>query len=132
MLTRHLHKISRLHYLVYSPTEETSSIDVIVGDLTGKNIQSFSMTVTYDPTILQITRSVLDESLAADFAVIDNIEEPGKITIAAASAQPVSGEGVLIKLRVHFIGRGTTDLNFEDFSFNEGDPCSCPYKRSFI
>lgn len=107
-------------------TEETSNVDVTVGDLTGKNIQSFSMTVTYDPAILEITRSVLDESLAAGFAVIDNIEEPGKITIAAASAQPVTGEGVLIRLRVHFIGTGTSNLNFESFTFNEGDPVAEP------
>lgn len=106
-------------------------IPVTVGDTTNQGIFSFDFTVSFDPNVLTPASSSFDTTgtLAgtAGFTITANTSVPGQITISGFGTQPLSGAGTLINLRFNVIGTantpsGSTNLMFNLFVFNEGDP----------
>ena len=57
-------------------------------------------------------------------APIVNTSTAGEITVAWASATPLSGSGTLVKLEADFLQVGSAALTFQNFVFNEGTPAS--------
>ena len=60
--------------------------------------------------------------LAEGFSIIQNANSPGQITIAGAGSAPLAGDGDLLTLQARFVGSGTSNLVFDAFTFNEGQP----------
>ena len=108
------------------PTEYFSdrdiSLPVTVGDVTGQDIKAFLVTITYDATIFRIDGIDTDGALAEGFAIVFNTDTPGQVTIGGAHFEAMSGEGTLFQLNGTFVKKGTTDLVFSSFAFNEGNP----------
>ena len=105
---------------------ETVTAPVEVGDVSGEDIQAFDFTVTYDPSLVEVTAnpSGLSASDDADFRV--NNPSEGELSVAVTSDADASldGSGSLAELEVTAASdvAGTTDLTFASFQFNEGTP----------
>ena len=105
---------------------ETVTAPVEVGDVSGEDIQAFDFTVTYDPSLVEVTAnpSGLSASDNADFRV--NNPSEGELSVAVTSGADASldGSGSLAELEVTAASdvAGTTDLTFASFQFNEGTP----------
>lgn len=102
--------------------DEVISIPVTVGDVTGHDIKAFLFTLSFDPQIFEISDVETEGDLAQEFALVINTETPGQATIGGAHFESLNGAGVLIHLKGKFLKNGTTDLTFNSFTFNEGNP----------
>jgi len=97
-------------------------IPVTVGDVSGLNVTAYEFTVTYDEDVLDITGTEIEGTLSEGMTVDANPNVAGQITVGAASAEALSGSGVLIYLNADFLSLGSSALTFDNFTFNEGDP----------
>ena len=101
---------------------EQVSIPVNTGDLTGKNVNSYVFTISYNPADLQITGVEVGGTLSASGTVVANTDTPGQVIVSMASATALSGAGTLINLSADLVGPGTSSLSFTSFQYNTGDP----------
>jgi hypothetical protein len=112
----------------------TVLIPITVGETTGQNIFAFDFTVSFNKDVLQPASTSFDtagtRAGAANFSITPNTGTEGKINIVGFSSnQPLSGSGTLIFLRFNVVGTagtgtGMTNLTFDSFMFNEGEPLS--------
>lgn len=121
-------KTSIAQISVVLPTEYITETEVLltvtVGDVTGQDVRAFLATITFDSSVLRIDSVESENSLSQDFSIVFNTDVPGQITVVGAHSQAMSGEGTLLRLKGTFLKQGATDLVFEEFTFNEGDPAA--------
>ena len=100
------------------------TVPLTVDDLTGLGIISLEFTLNFDSTVIQIDDVLKEDYLADVFALLEfNASQPGKIIVAGASGgTPLEGEGVLLALQLSFLKEGASDLIFEEFKFDPGNP----------
>ncbi|MEZ4700082.1 MAG: T9SS type A sorting domain-containing protein [Rhodothermales bacterium] len=103
-------------------TDRTVSLPVSIGNVTGQDIKAFLFTINYDPAVLEITSVDAAGLLAEGFSIVENNTVPGQITLAAAHTNALAGEGQLLSINARFKSKGTSDLDFSSFTFNEGQP----------
>ena len=101
-------------------------IPVNTDDLTGKNVNSYVFTVSYNPSDIQITGFDATGTLSSGATVVTNTDTPGQVIVSMASATALSGAGTLIGLTADLIGPGTSNLSFTSFQYNTGDPVAVP------
>lgn len=94
---------------------------VQIGDLIGNNVFSYLLAIEYDPAILSVTGISTDGAISAGMFFESNISVPGQIIVAASTDTPLEGAGLLFTIEGEHIGRGTSDLRWTNFAFNEGD-----------
>ena len=113
------------------PNSSTSSgtnfdIPITVGDLTGQNVTSYDFDILYDPAVIQPQTTQTDKNgtISSGLTVGSTIVEPGRLRVSAFGGTPVSGSGVLLKLKFQAVGANGTssNLSFAPFMFNEGLP----------
>ena len=102
--------------------DQEVALPVSVGDVTGQEIFAFLSTISFDPDVFEITGLDAVEDLAEDFALVINTLTPGVVTITGAHTVALEGEGTLFRLLGQFKSPGTTDITFDSFTFNEGNP----------
>lgn len=105
---------------------ETVMLPLRVGDLDGRNVTAFDLVVDFNPNVLvPVIEAPADVNgtTAANFAVVSNPAEPGKIRIAAYGITPLTGGGPMIRLAFKVVGeRGSfSDVVIEKLSLNEGE-----------
>jgi len=119
---------------VSSPTNTTVltgnnvTVPINVDDTTGRGIFSTDLTISYDPSVVTIP-NVGNVSLGttdASGSLTVNNATPGLLRVSVFSATPFSGAGTLLNVTFHAVGApGTSSgVNFTQFKFNEGTPCS--------
>jgi hypothetical protein len=107
---------------------DTISIPIYVDDVTGLEIYSAEMTLTYDGSILEgncnLTTTV--GTIAESWGPPTCNTSSGNINIAMAGVSPLSGNGPLLYVAFVVSGTGgdTTTIHFQQMQFNEGDPPS--------
>lgn len=107
-----------------------NSIDVPVyvdNSLTGSNVVSFQLKITYNSTYLSYTSVEIAGSMVSGWgSPTVNSSTPGTLNIAHAGATPLSGTGILFYIRFQCIGAGTASVAFSGGTtsnfFNEGLP----------
>ncbi len=97
-------------------------IPVNITDISDDGIHAYFYTITYDPTIIEVTGASTTGTISASASPIVNNDTPGILTIAWADAFSMTGAGVLTNVNVNFISTGTSALTFSFHSFNEGFP----------
>lgn len=104
----------------------SEEIEITVGDLSGVSnpVTAYQFTISYDPSIIEITGAISEGTLSAGTNPTVNTGTSGEITVAWAAASALTGSGILVKLQADFLAQGTSNLNFTQFDFNEGDPTS--------
>ena len=103
---------------------ESGTISIDVGDLSGQNVTSFQFTIAYNSSLINFSGADNAGTLTGGTAPIVNTSTPGEITVAWASATPLSGSGTLVKLEADYLQAGNATLTFQSFVFNEGTPAS--------
>lgn len=115
----------------------TIVIPVTVGDVTARDIFSFDFTVTFDKNVLKPAAAVFDMtdtlSGAAGFIITPDASIAGRLTISGFGTQALAGQGTLMFLRFNVVGTAssTTNLTFDSFGFNEGDPAAKTTRGAF-
>ncbi len=106
-------------------------IPITVGDTTNQGIFSYDFTVSFDPNVLTPASPAADNSntLSSGFVITPNPQVPGRLTISGFGTQELTGQGTLLNLRFNVVGTagtatGSTNLTFDAFMFNEGNPSS--------
>ncbi len=101
-------------------------VAINVGDLTGQNVTSYDFDILYDQNVIQPQTTQTDKTstISSGLTVGSTIVEPGRLRVSAFGSTPVSGSGVLLKLKFSAVGANGTssDLSFAPFTFNEGLP----------
>lgn len=103
-------------------TASTGIIPVTVGDLTGEGVISYEFTISYDESVVNLTGASVDGTLSEGANPIVNTSTAGEIRVSYAQTSALSGSGTLINLNASFEGSGTSNLTFDQFMFNEGEP----------
>ena len=104
-------------------SEREVSLPVSIQDVSQDSIYAFLFTLSYDAGIFEITGVEAAGDIAEDFAFVLNTSTPGAALVTGAHYEPLQGEGTLFRITGQFINDGTTDLVFDSFMFNEGNPC---------
>ena len=107
---------------------QTLTVPVAVSDLSDKNAFSYDFDLRYDPTVLRLAANPLtkDGTVSSNFAVVSNTATAGRVRVAAYGTQPLTGSGTLLNVNFEVIGNpgASSDLKWNFFTFNEGDPQS--------
>ena len=102
------------------------SIPVNVDDLTGRKVTAFELVVTCDTSVVLLKGIDQKGTLSEGLTMFANNRVPpysaGKMKIVCASAQPISGAGVLVKIVANVRKKGTTALALSDVVMNAGVP----------
>ncbi|MCF8396388.1 MAG: T9SS type A sorting domain-containing protein, partial [Melioribacteraceae bacterium] len=111
--------------VTYNSSNTTIEIPITTESLTDQNVISYQFTIEYDPTLVNATGISVEGTLSnqSGWSVLPNTLVDGEITVGAFGANPLNGEGELIKVVFEMTGlEGMTPLHFRDFVFNSGDP----------
>ena len=107
-----------------------NSIDVPVyvdNSLTGLNVLSFQLKITYNSTYLSYTSAEIAGTMVSGWGTPTvNSSTPGTLNIAHAGTTPLAGTGILFYIRFQCIASGTASVSFSGGTasnfFNEGLP----------
>ena len=109
------------------------NIPLEVSDVTGLQILGYEGQLTYDPTVLELKSVSQANSLSAEWAVVSNDTQAGRLQLVAYGVTPLSGEGALLTFT--FTALANADQQsppaFEQFRFNEGEPAAKVVGGSF-
>lgn len=96
---------------------------VIVSDLTNQNVTSFQFQINYNKNVALLTNISLTGTLLSGAGSvstkIDTVN--GYLRVVWASAYPLNGSGTLFNIRIKFKGSGTTNLEFGDIVYDNGN-----------
>lgn len=108
-------------------------IPVNVSDLTGLDVFSYNMKISFDSTVLKPTGVSITGTVTAPWGSVTSALSDSQVVIAAAGSSTLSGSGELIAIIFDVIGNSgaKTDLVFEVMQFNEGTPAANTTNGSF-
>ena len=118
-----------------APANSTITIPVVVQNLTGRGIDSYDFTFSYNSNVIRPLASAPIDStgtLSSGLTVTANTVVVGKLQIGAYGATALSGSGTLLNLNFEVIGANGANsaLTWNQFQFNENDPCATPSNGS--
>ncbi|MEG8947697.1 cohesin domain-containing protein [Rosettibacter firmus] len=99
--------------------------DIVVDDVSGKNITAFQFVLSYDNNIIEITEATTEGTILEGKGIFSANPDvaAGKVTVAWAGYPALVGEGSLIKLKIKFKNYGITNLDLANtLKFNLGIP----------
>ncbi|NIR48732.1 T9SS type A sorting domain-containing protein [candidate division KSB1 bacterium] len=105
--------------------DNSVNIPIVVGDLTGRGVIAYQGTINYDESVLVATGASSAGTLSGAFGPPTvNISNNGEINVGGFGTTALSDSGTLVNLIFDVVGQSgeTTDLIFENFVFNSGDP----------
>ena len=107
--------------------KDTISYPVIVDStLTGENVLSFELRITYSANLLEVIDIVREGALTEGWSNIEySTPQEGTLSIAAAGTTPLSGKGELFRIRFFAKSNGNSSILFdpeESNLLNEGSP----------
>ena len=104
------------------------SIPINVSEITTQdNVLAYQLIVTFDENVLDATGATSSGTLTAGWgSPTYNTGVNGKITVGGFTTSPLSGSGALVKLNFDVVGEPeeTTNLSFQQFVFNAGNPAA--------
>jgi hypothetical protein len=101
-------------------------VPINTDDLTGRDIISYDITVTYDPAVLTPLPVSVGGTLSSGMTITANDTTPGVLLISGFSSNPLAGTGTLLNLNFFAAGPvgSTSAVSFTNFAYNEDSPCS--------
>ena len=101
---------------------ESLILPVSVDNTTGKNIQSYEFTFTYDPAALRVDGVNVGNTLSAGTNPTTNSSVSGQYVVTWISGSSLSGAGTLIEINVTPLSTGSSSINLANVIFNAGEP----------
>lgn len=102
--------------------DESLTIPVSVDNLTGKGVQSYEFTFTYDAAALRVDGVNINNTLSAGTNPTTNSAVSGQFVVTWSSGSNLSGAGTLIELITTPLSAGNTSINLTNVVFNTGSP----------
>lgn len=102
-------------------------IPIAVDNLTGLNVLSYQTAITFDQNILNATGATSNGSLSSLWGLPSvNTSTPGQIIVSGAGTPALADSGNLVLLQFDVVGSpgDTSQLLFQSFTFNTGDPAA--------
>lgn len=104
---------------------DTILYPINVEDVTGLGIEAYEFTLNFDNSTVDVIGYDKSSTLSEDFTVLLNDATAGEVTVAASMGTvELTGEGVLLYLKMVLITEATVDFTWSDFIFNAGTPAS--------
>ena len=104
---------------------DTILYPINVEDITGLGIEAYEFTLNFDNSAVDVIGYDKSSTLSEDFTVQLNDAIAGEVTVAASMGTvELTGEGVLLYLKMVLITEATIDFTWSYFIFNEGIPAS--------
>ncbi len=100
----------------------TVAIPVTVGSVSGSNVTSYALTVTFNPAVVNLTGATVSGTLSSS-ANPSVTTGSGTITVSWTGAA-LTGAGTLVNLTASPVAAGTSNLSFSSMTFNGGTPTS--------
>ena len=97
---------------------------VTVDDVSGKSIQSYQFTFSYDPGILQVNGVSVANTLSAGATPTTSMPSPGQYIVTWNSGSALTGSGTLIEIQTTPVGAGNSSLDLQNIVLNSGSPGS--------
>ena len=98
-------------------------IPVWTTDVTDKEITSYTYSIAFDTTYMNVTGvDFAGTIVAGDYPAVVNLTVPGEVKVSWGYVFPIDGEGVFAYLEADFHTSGTSPLTFTDIQFNSGVP----------
>ncbi len=112
---------------VHIQANETVDVAVNISDASGLGITAFNLALLYDASLVTATSVKLDGTLSgpdgAEMTLVYNIEEAGRIAIAAAGVEAIAGSGSVVIVTFESQNQdGYVALEFDEVLLNEGSP----------
>lgn len=102
------------------------TVPIAVGDLTGRGVNAYDFTLTFDQNVLQLQNPAFDQTgtLSGAMTIVPNTTIPGRLRLVAFGISDLTGAGVLLNLKFKVTGAvgASSPLTWQVFNFNEGDP----------
>jgi len=99
--------------VVGSPNTEVFAA-VTVSDLTGKDVYAFQFQINYDPNIVHIDDFNLNGAIISSSPQFAANTTTGYIRFVWAGANPISGQGTLLNIKIKYRNVGSTSLTFDN------------------
>ncbi len=106
---------------------EVFEVAINVNDVSGLGITAFNLALTYDANLLIASVAAIEGTLSgsANMTLAYNADDTGRIAIAAAGIDALSGAGSLVIITFESLATdGISSLAFEEITFNEGNPAA--------
>ena len=102
------------------------AIPVLASDVSGLDIFSYNLTLSFDQSVLDATGVTVVGALTEGWGNPTISDNDGQIVLAGAGASALAGTGALVYINFDVLGDiGTqTDLTFTEMTFNEGTPAA--------
>ena len=112
---------------VHVSANTSFDVAVDISDVSGLEITAFNLALLYDASLVSVTGAKLDGTLSgpdgAEMTLVYNIEEAGRIAIAAAGVEALVGSGSIVIISFESQAQdGFVALEFEEMLLNEGSP----------
>lgn len=99
-----------------------SLFPITVTDLTGQNVSSFQFQVNYNKSVAYLTGISVTGTILSGNSPTTKIDTAnGYLRVSWASAYPLTGAGTLFNIRIKFRNSGTTNLEFGDIVYDNGN-----------
>jgi len=105
-------------------TGTTFAFPVEVSDVTGKEVYSADLTLSYNPNLLKAAGATTQGTMAQSFGnPVFNVT-PGQIKIAMAGTSALTGSGTLVYVNFEVVGAkgNSSEIRFVAMTLNEGNP----------
>lgn len=109
---------------IMAEPDEEIVVPIIVGNLTGAQILSYTTAISFDAGVVRALGASAEGTLSEPFGEPTVEIEPNQILLAASGDKPLSGSGVLVNLEFEVVGEpdDMSDLVFNFFIFNAAIP----------
>lgn len=95
---------------------------ITVSDLTGQNVSSFQFQINYNKSVVYLMDISVSGTMLSGNSPTTKIDTlRGYLRVSWASAYPLTGSGTLFNIRIRFRGSGTTNLEFGDIVYDNGN-----------
>jgi hypothetical protein len=109
-------------------------IPVTIGDISGLNVYSFDIWITFDESVLDITDNVVTTGTISDTLTLTENVMSNEVRLSAYNVyHPINDSGTLFKLGFNVVGSigDQTQLEFTRCFLNAGTPSTNPQNGTF-
>ena len=100
--------------LIPDDAEGTGVLDIPLG-IPGIELKAYQFTLMYDPTVLNITGTRMEGTVSNGEEVVSNVTIPGQISVSWAGAEPIEGDGPLLRLDATVLQSGDPGFRYSDY-----------------
>ena len=108
------------------------TVDLTAAETTGAGILGYQLDVLYDASVIepQALSCDVSKTISREMTAVCHVSEPGVLKVVVFGTTPISGAGILLKLKFKVVGArdSASPLTIKNFMFNEDLPTAVTVK----